>query len=204
MPQKKARPRKCIKCPKKAYHNNLCRKHFIQQIEARVKKEIRQKQPISRDDILIMTDPLSRHLLRKSLGGMPVRTAISGKNLSREEKERSKKVLLWTLDDEIIDFLMFFFGERPAPQEKGKMHKDRKRENDEGAGTIRPFRQVKDDELEKYAGAAGIKFKKKKRSAREEEIKKAINRIDRKHKETRYSLLKSVEEMKALRESSED
>lgn len=167
---------KCLKCHKKAHYNGLCRKHFMEQIEARVRKEIRAKELIKKNDVLVVKDPIAKFLIKKIMGGMPLRIVKSGKG---------RFVELWTLDDEVLCFLTEFFGE----SKQKKVQKD----------SIRPFRTVKDDELLAFAKLSGVKFKKKKRTKREEEMKKALQKIEKKHPETKFSLLRSVEGMRNLK-----
>jgi len=71
---------------------------------------------------------------------------------------------------------------------------------EETNGEIKPFRTIKEDELVIFAKLNKIKFKKTKRTKREEEILKAIDKSDKKHPETKFSLLKSVYEIKKMKD----
>jgi len=156
----------------------------MEQIESRVKREIREKGMINKDDVLVVNDPIIKFFVKKAVSGMPLKFAKSpGKN------KDAKIVMLWTLDDEVLSFMTDLFGEE-TPAE-GKIPNPEIR-------IIKPLRVVKEGELMAYAKLARIGFRKKKRSKREEEIKKAIEKIDEKHLETKFSLLKSIEEMKGL------
>lgn len=208
------KPSKCLKCASKAsitYFNGLCRSHFKDQIDSRVKQEIRTRCAIKKDDIIIANEPIMRFFLKNSLGGMPIRLVKSEKEAKRflgnasgqpDEMFQSNRpdpiqikiALLWTLDDEIISLLSGFFGENIESASSKTSQSCIKNEINADIVIIKPLRSAKEDELIAFSKLVKIKFKKKKRSAREEEIKKAIESMEKKHPETKYSLLKSSEE----------
>lgn len=161
----------CLKCKSKIFMNGFCRKHFIENIERRVKKEVRQKGLIKRNENLIVRDALSRHFISNVLN-MPVKTGKKG-----------REVVLWTMDDEILNYLRAMFS--------------RKKQKKLPKSKIKLFRAVKDSELEAYARLKKLRFNKK-RTEDEKTILKEIDRFDQKHRETRFSLLKSIEELTGL------
>lgn len=171
----------CINCKGGVYHNGLCRPHFLEQIESRVAREIRLSGGLSKGDVLAVKEPLCRHLVKKAVGGMPL---LFVRGAKKAKGKNAKVVSGWMLDDEVISFMMDFFGEKIAEKQIPE--------------EIRPLRLLKEDELIAYARLVKIRFKKKKRTAREEEMKKELERIEKKHLETKYSLLKSVREMGEL------
>ncbi|MBU0536161.1 MAG: hypothetical protein KKE20_04300 [Nanoarchaeota archaeon] len=156
---------KCVKCERKEFMSSFCRKHFLENIEGRVKKEVRQKSLIKKNEKLDIKDGLSRHFINNVMN-MPV-----------QKSNKGRKVLMWTMDDEILRFLKEVF--------KGKkMKKDR-------VSGIRLFRTIKDKELETYAKLKGMKFGKK-RSKDEKRILSEIDRLEKEHKETRFSIIRSI------------
>ncbi|MBD3313483.1 hypothetical protein GF345_03505 [Candidatus Woesearchaeota archaeon] len=153
--------------------NSFCKKHFIENIERRVKRDVRQNSLIQKNEKLIVKDPLCRHFIEDVLN-VPVEIKRSGKG---------REVLLWTMDDELLEFLTALF--------RGRKHK-RPAKN-----RIRLFRTVNDRELEAYANLKRLKFSRK-RTKEEKGILKEIDRLEKEHKETRFSLLKSIEELNRL------
>lgn len=190
---------KCLKCSNKGYYGSLCSKHFMENIEARIRKEMRLKELIKKDDVLVINDPICMFFIKKVMKGMPLKIIKSEKGVGKflRDGKRVKFVLPWTLDDEILSFLIDFFGEKAEGIEMKKKTDSLK----EGLSEIKPLKAIKEDELITFAKLAKVKFKKKKRTAREEEIKKAIEKIDKRHQETKFSLLRSIGEIKNLKEA---
>lgn len=112
------------------------------------------------------------------MGGMPLKIVKGRKD--------AKTAHDWTLDDDVLDYLMVFFGKKSSlnPYDKEK--------------DIRLFRTVKEDELLAYAKAAKVRFKKKRREAAEYGIKKAVEGLEKEHKEIKYGLLRSVERLRKI------
>src|SRR3989344_2675091 len=170
---------KCIKCKAKVLDDfDFCRGHFIENIERRVKKDIRQNNLIEKDETLIIKDDLSRYFL-KNVINVPVKIVSSGKH--------DKEVLLWTMDDEILVFLDALFGRKKLKGSGIGIIK----------GRIKLFRTVTDRELEAYAKIKGIKFSKK-RTEKEKKVLAELDLLEKDHRETRFSLIKSIEEIAGL------
>lgn len=165
----------CLKCNGKVFMNGFCSQHFAENIEKRVKKDIRQNNLIEKGKILLAKDPITVHFIKNVLN-VPVKIVGSGRH--------DKEILLWTMDDEILYFFTNMF--------KGKMRKESIQKN-----SIRLFRTVKDSELEAYAKLKGIRFSRK-RAGQEKRILEELDKIEGKHKETRFSLIKSIEEISSL------
>ncbi|MBW2999255.1 hypothetical protein KY339_01165 [Candidatus Woesearchaeota archaeon] len=161
----------CKKCKKKAYYNEFCKKCFCQQIEARVRKELRLKKLIQKNDVLLITSPFCEYMVKSIMKGLPLKIVKKGKH--------DKKVILWTMDDEIEYFLKNFFA--------GKKYI----ELSHHGKNIKLFLKVKHDELMAFARAKGFKLKKKKITP----ILEMIEKLEKKHPETKFSLGKSMEKL---------
>lgn len=167
---------RCVKCKAKVLGDfDFCRSHFVENIERRVKKDIRQNNLIEKDEILLVKEPLSRHFVENVIN-VPVKIGKKG-----------REVLLWTMDDEILVFLDTLFSGKKV---KGSGIGIKK-------GRIKLFRTVTDKELEAYAKIKGIRFSRKKTES-EKKILAELDRLEKDHKETRFSLIKSIEEISRI------
>ncbi|MCX6707608.1 MAG: hypothetical protein NT001_05725 [Candidatus Woesearchaeota archaeon] len=167
---------KCIKCKANVLGDfDFCRSHFVENVERRVKKDIRQNNLIEKDETILVKDPLSRHFIEKVIN-VPVKIGKKG-----------REAMLWTMDDEILVFLDALFGRKSLRASGIGVIKDR----------IKLFRTVTDRELETYSKIKGLKFSKK-RSEKEMRILRELDLLEKDHKETRFSLIKSIEEISVL------
>ena len=167
---------KCIKCKAKVLGDfEFCRGHFIENVERRVKKDIRQNNLIEKDETIIVKDPLSRNFIEKVIN-VPVKIGKKG-----------REAMLWTMDDEILVFLDALFGKKKLKKSRIGIIKDR----------IKLFRTVTDKELEAYAKIKGLRFSKK-RTEKEKKVLAELDLLEKDHRETRFSLIKSIEEIGGL------
>ena len=164
---------KCLKCNGKVFMNGFCKSHFIENIEKRVKKDIRRNNLIKKNETLVVKDPLCGYFISRVLN-IPVKMA---------EKGKGREILFWTMDDEVLAFLTALFSRRKMKNGSKKI--------------IKLLRTVKDKELEAYAKLKKIRCRIK-RSRKEKNILDEIDRLEEKHMETRFSLLKSIEELSRL------
>lgn len=184
----------CLRCGQKEYCSGLCRNHFREHAISRIRREIKDKGLIQRGDVFVIKEPFYAYLLKEVMGGMllDICRTLNAKNRVKVGQGKKVRILSdWSLDDELISFMMGFFGEK---KDAGKAEKAAAKTK-----IIKPFRTLKEDELIMLSRIARMRLRKKKRTAREEELKRAIEKIDKDHPETRYSLLKSIEEIKGIR-----
>ena len=168
---------KCIKCKAKILGDfEFCKSHFVENVEKRVKKDIRQNNLIEKDEVLLVKDPLSRHFIEKVIN-VPVKIGKKG-----------REAMQWTMDDEILLFLDALFSKRNLKKSGVGIIKDK----------IKLFRTVTDKELEAYAKIKGLRFNKK-RTEKEKSVLAELDLLEKDHRETRFSLIKSVEEISSLR-----
>ncbi len=161
----------CKICGKNAFFERLCTPCFLRNIESRVRKELRLTKAVEKNKVLLIKDDLSRYFI-SSIISMPIKVVKSGRH--------DKKVLPWTLDDEIEDFLeRTFKGRQPKREDKN---------------IIKLFRTVRYKELELFAKLKKIKLEKRKPT----KLGKLLDSLENQHLETKFSLLKSVEEIKNL------
>ncbi len=166
---------KCLKCNNTPYFNQLCRKHFCEQIEKRIRKEMRLTGCLSKGDIILAEDEISRYFLESIARKLPIKIVSSGKH--------TKKAIPWTMDDEIGYFVKKFI--------EGKDYTELWRGDE-----IKLFRTVKNEELRMFAKAKDLVFEKEDDAF----VKGLMDKMEEKHKETRFSLLKSIEAIeKALK-----
>jgi hypothetical protein len=165
---------KCQKCKNRAVFEDLCKSCFSRYIERKIRRELRTSKLISRDDILVITDPLCEFVIKRALKGLPVKITKRGKG---------KRVLPWTVEDECHAFLSLFLNNKPL---KGIGHgKD-----------IKLFLTLREAEVSAYAKAKGFQFK----ARRKDTIMKVLDELEKKHSQTKYSLLRSINDIKKASE----
>ncbi|MCX8147023.1 MAG: hypothetical protein N3D84_00990 [Candidatus Woesearchaeota archaeon] len=172
---------KCLKCSKNVFLNEFCRQHFIENVEKRVKKEIRENANLKKGDVLFVNNNNSKILeyFIKNVIKTPV-------EITRDKKSKyNKEIVLWTMDDEIALFLHQLFNNKKIIG----VGQDKKR--------IKLFRTIKDNELIEYAKIKKLHFKRKK-GKNENEILKEVYEIEKRHKETMNSILRCIEKISKI------
>jgi hypothetical protein len=143
---------------------------FCKRIEKRVRKEIRLNKLFNKDDKIYVKDKLSRFLIDKIIGTLPKKFVSSA-------KKANKVVIKHTLDDECNAFLEGLFYNK-----KSKKIKD-----------IKLLRSVTDKEAILFAKYNGIKFVPNKKNKK---IKEILDELERSYPQTRFSLSKSISDLK--------
>ncbi len=161
---------KCTKCKKEAYENGLCKSCFSRYIERKIRKELRIHKLIQRNDTLIISDPLCEYVIKRAIKEMPIKILKRGKG---------KKVLPWTTDDECHHFLSLFLNNKPL---KNLGHgKD-----------VKLFLSLREAEVAAFAKAKGFKFPRPKKDT----ITTILDKLEKKHPQTKHSLLRSINDIK--------
>jgi len=181
---------KCYHCKKKAivqYTQALCRKCFLKLLEARVRKYVRINKFFNKNDIILVIDPLSKFLLKKIIGGLPVKIyyrKIKILNLDKikgyiNDKKIKKIVIPWTIDDECCFFLEKLFQNKSIKKNT----------------YISLLQVMTDDEAISFAKFNKIAFSPNKK---DQEIKNMLDILEKKYPETKYSFIKSIAETRKI------
>ncbi len=186
----------CIKCKKSNVLVNLphikdvCDSCFAKIIEKRVRKYIRINKIFRKNDRILIIDNLSFFLVKGIIKELPAKISLKNmdiRDLSKKavknklKKDRiNKVVILWTLDDEANLFLDNLFA------------KKNKRLNKK---YIRLLVTITDKEAGLFAKINKIDFKENKKN---NDIKKMLDTLEQKYPETKFSLLRSGEQMKEI------
>ncbi len=183
----------------------LCKACFCKLIERRVKKEIRSKNLINEKEKILLLDnntkeaKISEHIIKTAYDNrvelLKVKVnelkigSLSNKTKEIIKKNKIKQVIIpWNLDDEIIYFSGNLFN-------KGNFNylghfKQNK------TLYIKLLRNVLESECLLFAKCRKFRFKKKtEEDKHKKEIKNMLDKIDKKHAETKFSLLKSIEHL---------
>jgi len=186
----------------------LCKGCFCKLIEKRVKKEIRSKKLINEKEKILLLDnnskeaKISEHIIRVAYNNrvdlLKVKVnALKIGFLSKEvkkaiEKNKIKQVIIpWNLDDEII-----YFTENMFNKEDFKFL-DHFIQNK--ILFIKLLRNVLESECFLFAKCRKFKFKDKPEKDRQKKaIKSMLDKIDKKHSETKFSLLKSIDSLNKI------
>jgi hypothetical protein len=145
---------------------DICSDCFVRLIEKRVRKYVRLNKLFKRNDGLVVKDAIDRYF-------------ISNLDLPVNFVKKGKKVVLWSMDDEVNEFVSGLFSGK-----KVKKTKD-----------IRLLKVVTDKELLLFAKIKGLKFKANKKN---NDVQKFLDAIEKKHGNIKYNLLKNIEELKKI------
>lgn len=173
----------------------VCSECFSRIIEKRIRKELRVRKLIRKNDKLLVFDGLSLYFLKKILT-MPVKTVFkkldvvvdetifTNKTLEKlKSKHKTNKTIVpWTLDNETSYFL------------ESLMENKKPRYISYVDGFVKLFRTIQEDELIQFAKIKKMGFKLMKANT----AKEILDVMDSKYSETKFSLLKSIEEVKGL------
>ncbi len=176
---------RCQRCQKDAVPGirlQLCRHCLCRWAERRIAKELREHDLLRKDATYTVDNPLSEHVLRAIVKGMPVTITL----LPEEKKEgfsapeNAVRVLCWTLDDEIVALLEAVFSGEPP---RGLGH----------GGTIKLFLPLTDAEVLAYAEAKELTFTPRPKG----DVQAILERLEKNHPETRFSIASSAKEIAA-------
>jgi len=186
----------------------LCKTCFCKLIERRVKKEVRSKNLINEKEKILLLDNnskearISEHILNTTYNNRLNLIKVKVNNfklgsLNKKTKEIIKKnkikqvIIPWNLDDEIIYFTEILFNKGNF-KFLGNFKQNK-------IFHIKLLRNVLESECLLFAKCRKFKFKEKpKKDKQRKDIKKMLDKIDKKHAETKFSLLKSIGQLESL------
>ena len=180
----------CKKCNKEPATNlphlgPLCREHFCEIVESRIRKNIRISYSFDKNDRILTTEPLTEHLVKKIIGSMPAKVINKNINIEKilkkdkktfdfiKKNKINKIVIPWTADDECCLFLEFFFYSKKIVK----------------VPYVKMFLTATDDEIGLFSKLNKIEWKKNKK---DEKISRFIDELDKSYPQTKFSLLKSA------------
>jgi len=169
----------CKKCKKESYFEELCQKHLKEYALKKIKKEIRIHQLFSPHDTFIVSHPFCETIVKEVVQGMPC---------TIKELGEGKEIVLWTMNDEIEQFLDAFFKNEPLPalgHEKNK---------------IKLFLPLRDKEVAALASCFDISWTAPDRGA----IGEMLENMSKDHPETEHSILKNIRELKKIFREKEE
>jgi len=183
----------------------LCKSCFCRLIERRVKKEIRSKELINEKEKILLLDNnskearISKHIIRTTYNDRMdlLKVKVSEFKigfLSKEvkkaiEKNKIKQIIIpWSLDDEIIYFTENLFKKGDF-KFLGHFKQNK-------ISYIKLLRNVLESECFLFAKCRKFKFKDRpEKDKQKKAIKNMLDKIDKKHSETKFSLLKSIDSL---------
>jgi len=182
----------CFRCGKNSrislkHIGNMCNGCFLKIIEKRVRKDIRTKKLIRKNDRILMINNSSKEffvsgfLLRKIIKELPASIAIrKSKKLNIGQaiaKKYDKIIVPWSLDDETEGFLGYLFN-------KEKQQKFSKK-------TIKLLKNVSEEEIALFAKIKKFRYRQGKKS----KIKKMLDMLEQRYPGYKFSLLNSIKQM---------
>ncbi|MBU4284460.1 MAG: hypothetical protein KJ968_05095 [Nanoarchaeota archaeon] len=187
----------------------LCKACFCRLIEKRVKKEIRSKKLINEKEKILLLDnnskeaKISEHIIKVAYNNRVDLLKVKINELkigflSKEVKGSIKKnkikqvIIPWDLDDEIIYFTENLFKKGDF-KFLGHFKQNK-------ISYIKLLRNVLDSECLLFAKCRKFKFKDRpEKDKQRKDIKKMLDKIDKKHAETKFSLLKSIDNLNNIK-----
>ncbi len=183
----------------------LCKNCFCRLIEKRVKKEIRSKELINEKEKILLLDnnskesKISEHILNTAynnrLNLIKAKVAnfklcsLGKKTKEIIEKNKIKQIIIpWNLDDEIIYFTENLFNKGDF-KFLGHFRQDK-------VHYVKLLRNVLESECLLFAKCRNFKFKAMpEKNKQKKAIKNMLDKIDKRHAETKFSLLKSIDNL---------
>jgi len=188
---------KCVKCNKEGnisvQNLTACEKCFQKIIEKRVRKEIRLKKLISKNDnILIINDGsaeffVSERLLKNIIKDLPVEIKVKKQKYKLGDTitgKYNKIIIPWNADLEDEYFLSNLFGNKKPKYAGHYKIKDKT--------YLKLLLTVLQAEVEIFADILKLKFKTRKKS----NIGIMLNELEKEYPEVKFSLLKSSQELR--------
>jgi hypothetical protein len=142
---------------------------FSQRIEKRIRKDIRINRFFKKDDKIYVNDKLSKLLIEHIIGTLP--------KTYTNKKKANKIVIKYTLDDECDNFLNNLLFNKKIKKIEG----------------IKLLRTITDKEALLFAKYNNIKFIPNKKN---NQIKNILDKLENLYPQTRFSLLKSIKNLK--------
>lgn len=186
----------CIKCKKsKALVNlphikNLCNNCFTKIIEKRIRKYVRINKIFRKNDKILVIDDLSFFLVKSIIKDLPAKIFLKNMGIddlskstvkNKIKKEKINKIIIpWTIEDEANLFLNNLFSKKNK-----KINKK----------FIKLLMTITDKEAGLFAKINKLNFKENKKN---KDIKNMLDSIEEKYPETKFSLLKSIKQMKEI------
>ena len=178
----------CIKCRKKAgislrHIGSVCKSCFLKIVEKRVRKELRTKKLIRKNDRILVVDNGSKefavghYLLKNIIKNLPVKIAKIKTNkaiLPKTTKKYDKVIIPWSLDDEAEDFLNALFNSKKQTKSSKK--------------AIKLLMNISDEEIGLFAKIKKFKYRKRKKS----KIKQMLDMLEKRYPGYKFSLLNSI------------
>ncbi|MDD5087028.1 MAG: hypothetical protein PHV16_04720 [Candidatus Nanoarchaeia archaeon] len=204
----------CEKCKKNKGEINLpylghilCRRCFCNLIQRRVKKEIKQKKIIEENEKVLLIDDKSIEariseilinsiykkvkLTKKQVKGFSLGQIDKPTILLIKKEKISKVVIPWNLDKEINYFTECVFS--------GNKTSKIGHYNEQNIIFVKLLRNVLESECDLLAEFNNIDIKRNQEKDKKiDDIKGLINRINKKHCETKFSLLKSIDKLNKI------
>ncbi len=185
---------KCVKCGKKAeikvQNQMACKDCFLQIIQKRVRKELRIKEPIERNDKILIIDDgsagakLSEYLFRDIIKDLPVEIVVKKMKYELGKKvagKYDKLIIPWSTDYEDEYFLECLFTGK-KPNYLGHYTLEDKR-------YIKLLIQVTDQETKDFADIKKMYYQIKKKDS---QVTRFLTKLEEEYPSIKFSLLNSI------------
>jgi len=188
----------CIKCSQKSsismkHLGELCKTCFVEVIEKRVRKELRTKNPLKKNNKIVIINnaskesAVSEYLLKKIIKGLPVDITIkksSKLNLPSKTVQKYDKIIIpWSLEDEAAEFLELLFNKTPITKFSKK--------------SIKLLKVLSEEEITMYTKIKKLKYNKQSKK-KKSKVKIILDTLEKKYHGYKFSLLNSTRNIKGI------
>ncbi|MBS3158654.1 hypothetical protein J4206_05190 [Candidatus Woesearchaeota archaeon] len=189
---------RCTNCSKESEisiaSNPFCKSCMVDLVEKRIRKFIRAANYLKKEDRVLVIGKFADKVIKGIVKGLPLKIKIKEdmgfnddpkgfiERLNKEEHEYDKIILPWTAEHECCLFLEQMLGKEADFSILGNTIRQK---------YIKLFRPLQEQELEIFAAAKGFSFQRRKKDI----YTNILDTMDRKYPESRFSLLKSIDDL---------
>ncbi len=182
----------CQKCRKKesnpeTHLSSLCNGCFLEQIEKRVRKELRENDWVKKNERILLVKDNSKEffvtecLFNSILKEFPLNVETVETEILSDKLDKYDKILIpWDMDDEISIFLNEIFNNERYGKAPDKI--------------IKLLKNVSDKEVELFAKLKGFTFGQKNKTP----LQEAMNLLEKKYPGSKFALLNAQKQIKEL------
>lgn len=188
----------CIKCNQKSsismkHLGDLCKPCFVKVVEKRVRKELRTKNPLKKNNKIVIINnnskesAVSEYLLKKIIKDLPVDITLKKStklNLSSKTLKKYNKIIIpWSLEDEISEFIESLFNKTSITKFSKK--------------SIKLLKVLSEEEIAMYAKIKKLEYNKQIKR-KKSKVKIMLDNLENRYPGYKFSLLNSTRNINSL------
>ena len=157
---------------KKQKNRYVCKKCFCWLFEKRIRKQTRTDKSFRVNDKVFVVGDVAKYLVKSITKNM---------NIQFVSKNFDKKLIEWTLDDELNQFVKEMFEGKPHKKEKKRL--------------VKILKNVTDKKVKLFAKIKKLNFKPNKK---DKVTQKFLDDVQARFPNAKYNLLKNISELREI------